>query len=112
MQHVNIVTQSGIKSIKPQSGAVGYVLETQTPKGPATLSRVFTVSGQTANASELTALIEALKRLRESCDLTIYTESTYIAGAVEQRCRTGGRRRTGKQAGAGKWQIKNYGRNL
>ena len=51
MQHVNIVTQSGIKSVKPQNGAVGYVLETQTPKGPATLSRVFTVSEQTMNAS-------------------------------------------------------------
>lgn len=84
MQHVNIVTRSGIKSVKPQSGAVGYVLETQTPKGPATLSRVFSVSGQTANASELTALIEALKRLREPCALTIYTESTYIAGAITQ----------------------------
>ena len=61
MQHVNIVTQSGIKSVKPQSGAVGYVLETQTPKGPATLSRVFTVSEQTMNASELTCLDEGFE---------------------------------------------------
>ena len=37
------------------------------------------------NASELTALIEALKHLREPCNLTIYTDSTYIAGAIEQR---------------------------
>ncbi len=85
MQHVNIITQSGIKTVKPKNGAVGYVLETQTSKGPATLSRVFTVSEQTMNASELTALIEALKHLREPCNLTIYTDSTYIAGAIEQR---------------------------
>lgn len=85
MQHVNIITQSGIKTVKPKNGAVGYVLETQTSKGPATLSRVFTVSEQTMNASELTALIEALKRLREPCNLTIYTDSSYIAGAIEQR---------------------------
>lgn len=112
MQHVNIITQSGIKTVKPKNGAVGYVLETQTSKGPATLSRVFTVSGQTMNASELTALIEALKRLREPCALTIYTESTYIAGAIHSTGRTSGRRRTGGQPRAGTWQIKNYGRSL
>lgn len=84
MRHVNIITQSGIKSIKQKDGASGYVLETQTEKGPATLSRIFAVHGLTANASELTVLIEALKRLREPCRLTIYTESTYIVNAVEQ----------------------------
>lgn len=82
MRHVNIITQSGIKSIKQKDGAAGYVLETQTAKGPATLSRIFTVRGLTANASELTVLIEALKRLREPCSLTIYTDSAYMANAV------------------------------
>lgn len=82
MRHVNIITRSGIKSIKPKDGAVGYVLETQTAKGPATLSKIFAVHGLTANASELTALIEALRRLREPCSLTIYTDSTHIANAV------------------------------
>lgn len=84
MQHVNIVIQSGIRSIKPKDGCVGYLLEAQTGKGPATLSRVFAVTGLTANASRMTALIEALKRLREPCTLTIFTDSEYIAGAVEQ----------------------------
>lgn len=84
MQHVNIVIQSGIRSIKPKDGFVGYLLEAQTGKGPATLSRVFAVTGLTANAAQMTALIEALKRLREPCTLTIFTDSEYIAGAVEQ----------------------------
>lgn len=83
MRHVNIVIQSGIKTMKPKDGTVGYLLETGTANGPATLSKVFDVHGQNANASELTALIEALKRLREPCRLTIYTDSVYIAGAVE-----------------------------
>lgn len=83
MRHVNIITRSGIKSIKPKDGAVGYVLETQTAKGPATLSKIFAVYGLTANASELTVLIEALRRLREPCSLTIYTDSAYIANAVD-----------------------------
>lgn len=84
MRHVSIITQSSIRSIKPKDGAVGYVLETLTALGPATLSKIREVNGLTANASELTALIEALRRLKEPCRLTIYTESTYIVNAVEQ----------------------------
>lgn len=83
MRHVNIVIQSSIKTMKPKDGAVGYLLETGTANGPATLSKVFNVRGQNANASELTALIEALKRLREPCRITIFTDSVYIAGAVK-----------------------------
>lgn len=33
---------------------------------------------------ELTAVIEALKRLKEKCDVTIYTDSKYVADAFLQ----------------------------
>ena len=38
----------------------------------------------TNNRMELTAVIEALKRLKEKCDITIYTDSKYVADAFLQ----------------------------
>ena len=38
----------------------------------------------TNNRMELTAVIEALKKLKEKCDVTIYTDSKYVADAFLQ----------------------------
>ena len=38
----------------------------------------------TNNRMELTAVIEALKMLKEKCDVTIYTDSKYVADAFLQ----------------------------
>lgn len=38
----------------------------------------------TNNRMELTAVIEALKMLKEKCDITIYTDSKYVADAFLQ----------------------------
>lgn len=38
----------------------------------------------TNNRMELTAVIEALKRLKEKCSVTIYTDSKYVADAFLQ----------------------------
>lgn len=38
----------------------------------------------TNNRMELTAVIEALKNLKEKCDVTIYTDSKYVADAFLQ----------------------------
>ena len=83
MQEVNIFIQTGIKSIRPADGAAGYLLEAQTEKGPATLSRIYTIKDATVHAAELSVLIEAVKRIKEPCSLTVFTDSTYIAAAVE-----------------------------
>ena len=40
---VNIYIASSIKALKPSNGVVGYVIETQTSKGPATLTQFGTV---------------------------------------------------------------------
>lgn len=79
MQEVKIFIQTGIKSIRPADGAAGYLLEAQTKKGPATLSRIYTIKDATVHAAELSVLIEAVKRIKEPCSLIIFTESTYIA---------------------------------
>ena len=36
----------------------------------------------TNNRMELTAVIEALKKLKEKCDITIYTDSKYVADGI------------------------------
>ena len=72
MQEVKIFMQTGIKSIRPADGAAGYLLEAQTEKGPATLSKIYTIRNTTAHGAELSVLIEAVKRLREPCSLTIF----------------------------------------
>lgn len=38
----------------------------------------------TNNRMELTAVIEGLKKLKEKCDITIYTDSKYVADAFLQ----------------------------
>ena len=84
MRQVNIYTQSSIRSLKPQDGAIGYLLEMKTERGPVTLSKIDEIQNVTANQSELQVLIEALKRLKEICMLTIYTESSYVAAGYEK----------------------------
>lgn len=79
MQHVNIYTASGIRSPRAGSGKAGYILELRTDKGPATLTKTAEILNATANQSELRILNMALKRLAVSCNLTIYTESAYVA---------------------------------
>lgn len=83
MQEVKIFIQAEIKGIKASDGAAGYLLEAQTPKGPATMGRIYRIENATSHAAELDALVEALKRLREPCDVKVYTDSTYISAAIE-----------------------------
>ncbi len=39
----------------------------------------------TNNRMELTAVIEGLKKLKESCDVTIYTDSAYVCNAFTEK---------------------------
>lgn len=80
---VNIYTMSNTKGIKRQNTKVGYVLSTQTSKGEATISGFKELEEVTANQSELLVLILALRRITMPCAIHIYTESTYIAGALK-----------------------------
>ena len=84
MQHVNIYTASGIRSPRPGNGRAGYILELRTDKGPATLTKTAEILNATANQSELRILNMALKRLAVSCNLTIYTESAYVAAGLTE----------------------------
>ncbi len=83
MQEVNLFIHAETKGIKASDGAAGYLFEAQTPKGPATMGRVYRIENSTSNAAELAALLDALKRLRRPCSVRVYTESTYISSAID-----------------------------
>lgn len=38
----------------------------------------------TNNVMELTAVIQALKQLKEKCEVTLYSDSSYVVNAIEQ----------------------------
>lgn len=95
MKEVNIYVKSGIKSTRRRDGYIGYVLELVTDTKPITLNSFQKVEQMTANQSELVAISKALKRMKEKCVLTIYTDSKYIGAAIDNKWVDG-------------WQKKNW----
>ena len=87
MKEVSIYLVSGINSMKKGSGYVAYCLE-YYPEGkihPKTLIDVESVEDMTGRCAELEVLIKALKRLKEKCCLSIYTESAYLDMGIGER---------------------------
>lgn len=81
---VNIYIASSIKALKPSNGVVGYVIETQTSKGPATLTQFGTVKEVSKNAAEILALKNALSRINIKCELDLWSENRYICSVFSQ----------------------------
>lgn len=81
---VNLYIATSIKPLKRQRGCYLYILETQTAKGPATITKKEILDEGTQNQSILLALCAALKRLRMSCSLHIYLDCAYVAAAIKQ----------------------------
>lgn len=84
MKQVNIYTKTNIKDLKQADGIIACVLETEIRGETVTKEHFAPVQQATANQAELKALIAALGRLREPCNLTIYTESPYVAAGFEK----------------------------
>lgn len=82
MYRVNIYTMTDVKGPRRRDGIYAYLLEVPTDKGPATCQVFKEIKDATENRAELTAVVEALKRLNQSCDLDIYTDSEHIATAI------------------------------
>lgn len=80
MKQVNIYTYSTAKSPKAtKCEAVGYVIETETTKGDATVGALLTVKDTTKYQAELYVLKKALTRINTKCELHLYIECDYIA---------------------------------
>ena len=113
MKEVSIYTVSGIKEPRKINGCIGYVLEyyPENSRYPKTLKAIEPVTNMSKNSSELEALIRALKRMREKCLLTIYTESEYLYEGyaennyVKQWKKNGWQKsRGGEIANCGQWK--------
>ena len=52
----------------------------------------------TNNRMELTGVIEALKLLREPCEVTLTTDSKYVADGLQKAGQRAGRQRAGRKA--------------
>lgn len=81
--NVNIYTVTSYKSPRQTSGAVGYLIEVLTEKGPATCLKYEDIEEMTINGAELLAIVSALRRLTPAAtEISIYTDSAYVANAV------------------------------
>lgn len=78
MKQVNIYTCTSFEGMKKQEGAIAYILEVNI-NAPVTLQETLIIQNATPNCAELKVIIEALKRMNQKCELTIYTESNYVA---------------------------------
>lgn len=83
MKKVNIYFDTSAKSPREQDGIGVYVLEAVMEKGNATATKVMNLKGVTANQAQLQTLADALGRLREACNISVYTESGYVASGIE-----------------------------
>lgn len=85
MREVSIYIVTGIRGRWQQDGHIGYVLEyyREGRKYPDLIREVVPVQQMNENRSTLEALIQAMKRMREKCILTVYTESQYLYSGYE-----------------------------
>ena len=77
MKHVDIFTD-GACSGNPGAGGWGCILRYEQHEKELCGG----CANTTNNRMELTAVIEALQALKESCDVTIYTDSQYVVNGI------------------------------
>lgn len=74
----NIYTISTIKGPGRKDGCIGYLLEALVRGEPKTKEQFEIVSDTSAQRSHLMAVVEAMERIREGTEVTLYTESPYV----------------------------------
>lgn len=88
MKQVKIFVQTSFRRPKKGDGWIGYILEMKTTAGPATLSNFEHLEDVTRHQAELMSVYLALKRMVKSSEISIFTDSLYVAnglnGWVEQ----------------------------
>jgi ribonuclease HI len=84
MEQVSIYISHNINTVRAKDGMYGIVLEGLNAKGEKKTKEFFGhLAKCTINRAEVRTLIEALKKLKRSCNLTIYTEHDYLIKGVE-----------------------------
>lgn len=88
MKHITIYTD-GACSGNPGPGGWGAILEWNGTEKELSGGEAQT----TNNRMELTAVISALRALKEPCEVSLYTDSKYVCDAVQKRWAYGWRAR-------------------
>lgn len=84
MFQVNLYEYTTVKGPGKKSGSFAYVLEYNTAKGPATLSKIGTLEQVTENQAELKIIIEAIKKVTKQSEITIFTDCSYLKRGTEE----------------------------
>lgn len=82
MSEVKLYTISSRIAPSKGAGKFIYILETETSKGIATLTRTEHFEQMTANEAYIFGLTEALKHINRHCTLDIFVESDFIYSAL------------------------------
>lgn len=77
------IYSDGACSGNPGPGGWGAILECDRPKAEKEISGG--EANTTNNRMELLAVISALELLREPCDVTVFTDSSYVCDAFRKR---------------------------
>ena len=83
-QNVELVIDTGILGPRRRKGRAGYVLVYRTQKGAADVSDIIEYEEVTEHESLTRIVLKALKRLKRPVHITIYTDSGYIAQALNE----------------------------
>ena len=82
MKHVDIFITHNMKNLRAVQAAYVYVIFSETSAGEATCGEFGTVQENvTINRINLLALISALKHFDKPAEITVYTDSSTVAGA-------------------------------
>ena len=83
MKHIEIYTD-GACSGNPGPGGWGAILQFRTGEKVYEKEISGGAAGTTNNRMELTGLLEALRQLKEPCDIDLYSDSQYVINGLEK----------------------------
>ena len=92
MKHIEIYTD-GACSGNPGPGGWGAILRFRTGEKVYEKEISGGEAGTTNNRMELTGLLEALRQLKEPCDIDLYSDSQYVINGLEKGWAKGWRAR-------------------
>ena len=108
LQHVDIYTD-GACSPNPGRGGWGALLISRSH------AKRLEISGSefetTNNRMELTAAIEALKALKQPCEVALYTDSNYLRNAFEENWLESWQKKNWKTSSGKRYSTVTYGKN-
>lgn len=80
---VNLYIETDLHGPRRQDGTVMYLLEAQTSKGTGTRDKIISIPDTTEHHLVLEALEEALGRITQTCQVEVWLQDHYIAGAID-----------------------------